>query len=105
LLSPFKIENVIWFWHDIQEFVYEIIQRKNGRSTEKVEEPNGIPQTLPESVCSFCASKKPKLLTQQTSPMLSESKPENCGDVIEVDQTAPQSWLGKSGQRDKWSFC
>jgi hypothetical protein len=46
--------------------VYEIIQRKNGRSTEKVEEPNGIPQTLPESVRSSCASKKaPQLLSNK----------------------------------------
>jgi len=36
----------------------------------RVEEPlgGGIPQTLPEGVRSFGASKKPKLLTQQASP-------------------------------------
>jgi hypothetical protein len=48
-----------------------------------------MPHTLPESVRSFSASKKPKLLTQQASPMLFENKSENCGNVIEVDQTAP----------------
>jgi hypothetical protein len=33
-----------------------------------------IPQTLPENVRSFCASKNPKLLTQQASPMLEKEK-------------------------------
>jgi len=42
----------------------------------RVEEPlgGGIPQTLPEGVRSFGASKKLKLLTQQASPIFGEGE-------------------------------
>jgi hypothetical protein len=70
--------------------MYELGQKEERAPYGRVEESlGGDPHTLPESVRSFSALKKPKLLTQQTSPMLIESRPENCGDVIEVDQTAP----------------
>jgi hypothetical protein len=32
VLALFKIENVIWFWHDIPRTHAEIIQKKSGRS-------------------------------------------------------------------------
>jgi len=67
--------------------MYELGQKEERAPYGRVEE--GGPHTLPEGVRSSCTPKKPKLLTQHASPMLVKNRPENCGNVIEVDQTAP----------------
>jgi hypothetical protein len=72
--------------------MYELGQKEERAPYGRVEESlGGDPHTLSESVRSLSASKKPKLLTQQASPMLMTNRPENCGNVIEVDQTASQT--------------
>jgi hypothetical protein len=59
--------------------MHEIARKKEGT-------PSGA--TIPRAPHSSYALKKPKLLTQQASPMLAERKHENRSRVFDLDQTA-----------------
>jgi hypothetical protein len=70
--------------------LHDIAKKKERTLYGRVEKSlGGDPQTLPAGVRSSCASKKPKLLTQQASPVLGERRTLKRRKVIDFDQTAP----------------
>jgi hypothetical protein len=80
LVSPFKIGNMVWFCHDISRF-------RGCNGLKKEGKPSAVWGTTRERPLN-CASKKPKLLTQQASPTRVASKTGNGRSVFDLDQTA-----------------
>jgi hypothetical protein len=80
--------------HDIAEKQERTLYGRVAKSL------GGDPQTLPAGVRSSCASKKPKLLTQQASPGLGGDVPlfvEHC-EAVAAKVDVKRRWHGEQGR-------